>query len=140
MPDNPLRELADEYAELSAELDRRDALRRALTLLVAESDVAWSAWPTDADSLEIEDPRDNGNFGDRELNRVSTVAAQAALQFSLPDLGIRVIVNLPRRRSIAADWRIAVAGPHGLGEFGPQVGPVRNTVVWRELDAASTPL
>jgi hypothetical protein len=35
MPGHPLRELADEYAELSTELDRRDALCRALALLVA---------------------------------------------------------------------------------------------------------
>jgi hypothetical protein len=37
MPNNPLRELAGEYAELSTELDRRDALCRALPLLVAAS-------------------------------------------------------------------------------------------------------
>jgi GAF domain-containing protein len=52
---NPLRQLADEYAELIAVVDRADALRRALARLTSGSEVAWSAWPTGFGALRIEE-------------------------------------------------------------------------------------
>jgi signal transduction histidine kinase len=55
VPDNPLHHLADEYAELIAVVDRADALRLALARLASGSEVAWSAWPTGAGTLRIEE-------------------------------------------------------------------------------------
>jgi signal transduction histidine kinase len=45
MPDHPLLQLGEQYAELLAALDRGEALRRALALLAVDSEVAWTARP-----------------------------------------------------------------------------------------------
>lgn len=54
MPDHPLLQLSGQYAELLTALDRGEALRRALTLLVDGSEVAWTARPDSAGALTLE--------------------------------------------------------------------------------------
>lgn len=54
MPDEPLHELRVQYAELVSALDRGEALRRALTVLSGGSDVAWTARPSAAGALTLE--------------------------------------------------------------------------------------
>src|SRR5437879_2312243 len=180
MLDKPLRQLADEYAELIAVVDRADALSRALALVAGESQVAWLAWPTDTDTLRIDGvignktnrlhslrvprgkgltgkvfrtgqlewvndyfasrlithafdshiaaeevrrllavplvwqgkilgvlavgDRDHGNFGDQDFDRVSTVAARAALAVTIAErvrLTREIAVHEERRRVAA---------------------------------------
>lgn len=45
MPADRLLQLGELHGELIGALDRRQAMRRALALLAAGSEVAWIAWP-----------------------------------------------------------------------------------------------
>jgi signal transduction histidine kinase len=54
VPAGPLHPLGEQYAELIAALDRREALRRALALLAGDSEVAWIARPGEAGVLRLE--------------------------------------------------------------------------------------
>ena len=54
MPDNPLLQLGEQYAELLVALDRGEVLRRALTLVTGDAEVAWAARPGEAGELSIE--------------------------------------------------------------------------------------
>jgi signal transduction histidine kinase len=54
MPAGSLNLFREQYAELVAALDRREALRRALALLAGGSEVAWIARPDETDVLTLE--------------------------------------------------------------------------------------
>ncbi|MFG1667733.1 GAF domain-containing sensor histidine kinase [Streptomyces sp. Y7] len=186
MPDHPILQLGEQYAELLAALDRGEALRRALTLLAGDSEVAWAARPGLTEELSIEQligqrtgilralrvppgtgltgkvhrsgraewvddyftsaeithtfdrhmstegvrrllavplvrdgeslgvlavgPRRDGAFGDREVERASAVATQAALAVSIAErarLSREIAVHEERRR-LAADLHDSV--------------------------------
>jgi signal transduction histidine kinase len=186
MPDHPLLQLGEQYAELLAALDRGEALRRALALLADDSEVAWTARPGAEGVLSLEQVvgdrtgmlrslqvppgtgltgkvhqsgraewvddyfasarithtfdryiaaekvrrvmavplvregetlgvlaigvRTDGTFGDREVDRVSAVAAQAALAVSIAErarLPREIAVHEERRR-LAADLHDSV--------------------------------
>ncbi|MET7479125.1 GAF domain-containing protein [Streptomyces sp. NPDC005648] len=51
---HPLLQLSEQYAELLVALDRGEALRRALTLLTDDAQVAWAARPGAGEELSIE--------------------------------------------------------------------------------------
>lgn len=186
VPDEPLRRLAEDYAELIAVLDRGDALRRALGLLAGDSEVAWSARLTGSGALTLEQvigdrtgrlrslrvspgagltgkvylmgaaervddyfsssqithafdsyiadeqirrllavplvwqgttlgvlavgPRTDGTFGDRDIDRASAVAAQAALAVSVAERArlTREIAVHEERRRVAAELHDSV--------------------------------
>ncbi|MGW0824715.1 GAF domain-containing sensor histidine kinase [Streptomyces sp. NPDC002845] len=186
MPDHPLLQLGEQYAELLAALDRGEALRRALALLAGDSEVVWAARPGAEGALSLEQvvgdrtgmlralrvppgtgltgkvhrsgraewvddyfasaeithtfdrqiaaegmrrvlavplvrdgqslgvlavgPRRDGTFGDREIERVSAVAAQAALAVSIADRArlTREIAVHEERRRLAADLHDSV--------------------------------